>query len=354
MRNNNFNLIRFILASFVIFCHNIELLEGNTKNEILYLLFKSPMHIGILSVNLFFLVSGYLIVKSWDKNNNAWTFISNRILRIYPGFIAASIISCFLLAPFAGDVNYFNQFNYRKFFTGLLLLKDPTTPPIFTGSFYPFINVPLWTINNEFFCYIIVLLLGLISLIKNKIGWLIFFITFFIIKIIGGVFNIEIIRNFFSNIILAEFFEIHWFFSFFIGGTYYLFGRPYLNRKPIILLTAIITLINFYYNGMIGYALPLFGGYLLLSFAERTIPFLSNFNKLPDISYGIYLYGWPISKFLIFYQPKISYWLLNVESFFIAILFGLFSWYLIEKPSININKKNKFEKRSSEITLSLT
>jgi peptidoglycan/LPS O-acetylase OafA/YrhL len=354
MRKNNFNLIRFILASFVIFCHNIELLEGDRKNEILYLLFKSPMSIGELSVNLFFLISGYLIVKSWDKNNNAWTFLSNRILRIYPGFIVASIISCFLLGPFAGNENYFNEFDYRNFFTGLLLLKDPITPPIFIGSFYAFINGPLWTINNEFVCYLIVLLLGLISFIKNKIGWLLFFITFFIIMTIGVVFNIEIIRNFFSNIIVAEFFEIHWFFSFFIGGTYYLFGRPYLNRKPIILLTAIITLINFYYNGMIGYALPLFGGYLLLSFAERTIPFLSNFNKLPDISYGIYLYGWPISKFLIFYQPKISYWLLNVESFFIAILFGLFSWYLIEKPSININKKNKFEKRSSEITLSLT
>jgi peptidoglycan/LPS O-acetylase OafA/YrhL len=290
--------------------------------------------LGTFSVILFFLISGYLIVKSWDNNNNIRAFLLNRILRIYPGFIVASIISCFLIGPFVGYENYFKQFNYRHFIEGLFLLNMPRTPHVFPGSFFELINASMWTINNEFVCYILVLLLGVFSLIKKKIGWLLFFTTFFLIVFIGQIFNLKIITIFLSNYIVKEFVDIYCIFSFFIGGTYYLFGRPYLNRKPIIIISAILMLVSFYFNYIVEYALPIFGGYIALSFAVKTIPILLKFNKLPDISYGIYLYGWPISKVLIYYQPKINFWMLNVESMVLAVLFGLFSWYFIEKHFI--------------------
>jgi len=339
IRKINFNLIRFLLASFVIIFHNNIFLQRNFKKDIFYLLFNSSIHLGTFSVILFFLISGYLIVKSWDNNNNIRAFLLNRILRIYPGFIVASIISCFLIGPFVGYENYFKQFNYRHFIEGLFLLIMPRTPHVFPGSFIELINASMWTINNEFVCYLLVLILGVVSFVKKKFGWLLFFTTFFSIIILGQIFNIKNITNFFSNYIVKEFVDIYWIFSFFIGGTYYLFGRPYLNRKPIIIISAILMLICFYNKDIVEYALPIFGGYIVLSFAEKTIPFLSNFNKLPDISYGIYLYGWPISKFLIFCQPNIGHRLLNLESFLLAILFGLFSWYLIEEPFMMLKPK---------------
>jgi len=333
-QQNNFNLIRFLLASFVVFCHNIELLEGNKKNEFLKKIFGT-LTMGDFSVVCFFILSGYLIVKSWDKNSNAKIFLGNRILRIYPGFIGASIISCFVFGAFAGNNHYFEEFNFRQFFINLLFLERPLTPEVFKNSTVPNINASMWTIEHEFKCYLLVLLLGVSSFIKNKIGWLMFFITFFAIVGISNHFDIRSIQG-----LIKANLNIPLIYSFAIGGTFYLFGKKIFNKKILYILSGILLLICFYDNNLVTIGLPIFGGYILLSFAELHIPILKNFNKVPDISYGIYLYGWPISKLLIHYQPKISYLGLNIESYFLAILFGILSWYLIEKPFISLKKKN--------------
>ncbi|TGD80279.1 acyltransferase family protein [Hymenobacter wooponensis] len=52
----------------------------------------------------FFLLSGYLIVKSWDGKPDWRDFFEKRIRRIYPGFIVASLLSVFVLAPW-GQTN---------------------------------------------------------------------------------------------------------------------------------------------------------------------------------------------------------------------------------------------------------
>jgi peptidoglycan/LPS O-acetylase OafA/YrhL len=352
IRKNNYNLLRFLLASFVILCHNIAFLsDGSRETEILYVLFKSPINIGDFSVCLFFLISGYLIVKSWEQNKNPWVFLSNRILRIYPGFIVACLISCFVIGAFAGNTQYFEQFNYKNFIAGLMFLRSPKTPAIFANSFAPYINGSLWTINNEFICYLFVLFVGVISFFNHKNGWLTFFILFFSTLLLTIIFEINVINIFLTHHIVEDHFDIHLIFSFFIGGCYYLYGRAYLNRKSLYIISGILMLIFFFSKDLVEFALPIFGGYIVLSFAERNIPILSNFNRLPDISYGIYLYGWPISKIIIHYQPNISYWLLNFESFALVIILGLFSWYVVEKPFIMLKKKKHDEKKSSETTL---
>lgn len=55
---------------------------------------------------------------------------------------------------------------------------------------------------------------------------------------------------------------------------------------------------------------------------------------MPDFSYGIYLYGWPVQKLLIWYLPLISPWLLFLLSAGISSGCGLLSWYIIEKPCL--------------------
>ena len=168
MQKNNFNLIRFFLATFVILSHNIEFLEGDRKNEFLTRLFGT-ISLGEFSVSCFFIISGFLIVKSWDKNNNVRTYLTNRILRIYPGFIVASIISCFVFGAFGGNIHYFEEFNFVRFLKGLITLNIPHTPQIFANSHYSHINGSLWTIKHEFICYLIVLFLGIISF-SSKAG----------------------------------------------------------------------------------------------------------------------------------------------------------------------------------------
>ena len=82
-------------------------------------------------MSCFFIISGYLIVKSWDRNSDAKIFLANRVLRIYPGFIVASIFSAFLVGAFAGNIHYRQEYEYVKFFKNLLPLDIPKTPDVF-------------------------------------------------------------------------------------------------------------------------------------------------------------------------------------------------------------------------------
>src|SRR5262249_17906847 len=57
-----------------------------------------------------------------------------------------------------------------------------------------------------------------------------------------------------------------------------------------------------------------------------------------DLSYGAYLYAWPTEKVLLWLLPAISAWLLSVETAAIASAIAVGSWYLVERPSLNLKK----------------
>lgn len=90
---NNFNLLRLLAALQVVYIHAVEHLH--IKNE-LVLAIK-----GIVAyfpgVPVFFLISGYLITMSYDKNSNLKEYTKNRILRILPGLYVSFIIGIMLL-----------------------------------------------------------------------------------------------------------------------------------------------------------------------------------------------------------------------------------------------------------------
>ena len=108
---NNLNFLRLLLAALVLLSHSPELIDGNRDREILTRIFHT-ISAGELAVNTFFLISGYLIVQSWQRHPKAAVFLRKRIIRIYPGFILASLVSALIVGPLgAHAANYFAQFD---------------------------------------------------------------------------------------------------------------------------------------------------------------------------------------------------------------------------------------------------
>ena len=64
-----------------------------------------------------------------------------------------------------------------------------------------------------------------------------------------------------------------------------------------------------------------------------------------DVSYGIYLYHFPIFQIIYNYQiykgDDTNYIITIPIVFAISMLFAIFSWNLIEKPSIDFARKYK-------------
>jgi peptidoglycan/LPS O-acetylase OafA/YrhL len=167
-RQNNFNFMRLVFALLVIFGHSSELIDGNRGRELLTRAFGT-ISFGELAVDGFFLLSGYLILQSWDLQPQGWQFLKKRMLRIYPGFLVASLICAFVVGPLAGNsMDYFAALDISSLLKSAFLLQIPTVPMVFQGQPYANINGAMWTISKEFSCYLFVLVAGMLGAFRIR------------------------------------------------------------------------------------------------------------------------------------------------------------------------------------------
>lgn len=304
-RGNNFNLLRFILASLVLLSHSAELIDGNRNREILTRIFGT-ISFGELAVNGFFILSGFLILQSWLRTPNTFEFLKKRILRIYPGFIAASLISAFMVGPLGSNaVKYFSQFDVKAFISRVVILHIPQIPPVFKGTVFPGVNTSMWTIEYEFRCYLLIAILGVCGIFRTKFLFIFFGIATLILSLIPEVTSQITFRG--VNYLFANPVELTRFVAFFFSGACFYYYRDYIKYKVKWLLIAGVSLIICMFQIRVAQlGIAVFGAYLLFGFAFAQISFLKSFNSYPDISYGLYLYGWPTQKLLLWYFPLLS------------------------------------------------
>jgi peptidoglycan/LPS O-acetylase OafA/YrhL len=91
-RHNNFDFIRFGLAALVIFSHSFDLLAGTSATNPFMVATHGQKELGTFAVEMFFIVSGFLITQSFLTGRGLRDFLKKRVLRIYPAFIMISVL----------------------------------------------------------------------------------------------------------------------------------------------------------------------------------------------------------------------------------------------------------------------
>jgi peptidoglycan/LPS O-acetylase OafA/YrhL len=129
---NNFNALRLLFATLVVFSHSFALL--GYEEPVLW-----GRSLGNLSVHGFFALSGYLICQSYVNSSSLLSFTASRFLRIAPAFIFAMLISRLLVKLCDG---------YQ------------------TNSVPYIANGPIWTLTWEIVCYIALAILGLLGILR--------------------------------------------------------------------------------------------------------------------------------------------------------------------------------------------
>ncbi len=338
-RDNNFSFIRLLLAGLVLLSHSPELKDGNRHREILTRLFHT-VSFGEVAVTGFFLLSGYLIVQSWQHNPNIFDFLKKRALRIYPGFIVASIVCVFVVGPLGATVasDYLSQFNFLRLIKNIVLLRSPDSPPIFQGHPWPHLNGSMWTIAYEFRCYLLVALLGLMGVIRQRKLWLVISALLLLLLLIPYQIHNFPFKG--SGLLLGEPSTSLRFAAFFVmGGCAYLFRDKIAYTRKGGIIAAPLLILCLFRNPLAYFALATFGAYLFFWFAFAKIPLLDRFKSYSDISYGVYLYGWPLQKLLLWYIPGLSPWLLFVLALAFSGVCGLLSWRFVERPALRFKGK---------------
>jgi peptidoglycan/LPS O-acetylase OafA/YrhL len=330
--NNNFNFLRLLFALLVLLAHAPELADGNRNRELLTRVFHT-LSFGEVAVNGFFLLSGYLIVKSWERSRGFWDFTWKRLRRIYPAFVVACLVCIFVLAPLAVPSirAYFSQLSYGPLLASTFKLEQPQVPLVFADTPFPLINGAMWSIAYEVRCYGLVALLGLLGLRWHRWAWLSLAVFCLALSPFNQVFvdwDLPYWKPFIKS--PAEFLRLLSFFA--VGACFYLFRGRIVLRGRWAAGAALMLAGLLFVPKLASLGLATAGAYALFWVAFAPITALQGFKRLTDISYGLYLYGWPAQKLLLWYFPATSVWVLLGGAVGLASLAGYASWHLVEAP----------------------
>ena len=331
-KNNAFDLLRVILATFVLVSHGY--LIGGYGAEPLMNFCKNQTYLAEIGVMGFFALSGYLITGSFENITNPLVFIWHRILRIFPGLWACLLITAFLIAPAiyfientkTGGFPFFGINSAESFVVNNSLLKinQWSIGDILSGTHYQSsLNGSLWTLFPEFQCYLVTLTAGLFGLInRSKISLLFIWFMVYIIFIINVVLKISYGPTF---LILSRALPLY--LCYLTGSLIFIFRDRLIFAVKEIFFIILILIV-----------LLKFGGFQLAAPILLPILCISIFSKFEikfkyDISYGLYIYGFPVEILISrLCGYSINFFVYFFICFALTSLLGFTSNILIEKP----------------------
>lgn len=363
IRPNNFDLLRLLAAVQVVYGHGFDDLDMKSPvfNIINWFSFAFP------GVPIFFMISGFLITASFERNNNLKQYTINRVLRIYPAMWVAFIISVIIIS----SLGYLHLKNLTDF--GIWTFSQLTIFQFYNPSFLRefgvgVVNGSLWTIVVELQFYILVPIMY--ALINRWGGWdrrVVFFSTLFIMALVVSPFcghildslpnhpfiNLQVTS---TNQILIKLLKVSilpYLYCFIIGTLI----RLHLDKmqkilvgkfKCLLSLLIYLTLYGFFRNSTSFY---LFNPATMVLLALPIFSLAFNFTGLShailrdnDFSYGIYIYHMLIINVFIYFG-LIGNWYFLLLAIILAAILSVFSWFLVEKPALTF-KDNPLRKIS--------
>ena len=170
-RRNNFDMIRVLLAMLVLFSHSYPLGVGSDAGDPINLLTHGQANGGAIAVDLFFVISGFLITASYERSKSILDYLKKRAARIYPGFLFAMAIDMLLVLPLGGGhlAGSSSPARVLNAVTQTLRLQEPRYAGAFPANPYPgVVNGSTWSIQYEFWCYLGVVLLGVTAALRSR------------------------------------------------------------------------------------------------------------------------------------------------------------------------------------------
>jgi peptidoglycan/LPS O-acetylase OafA/YrhL len=323
-----------VAAIAVLFTHAFVVAEGGQWNEPVVWLTDNQCPLGLIGVFVFFCISGYLVTQSWIGDPSPLRFALKRSLRIFPGLWVNLLVSACLIGPIVTHLTlaaYFADGRFWAFWHRNLLLElggHPLPGVLFSkNSASDTVNGSLWTLRYELMMYGLVLLLGLARLIRL---WLA--ILLIAIGIVAVQFDALLDR-------FGEIAEIAWFVGFFGAGiAFYRVRESGIWIWPVA-LAALGGLIVSSWMHLLIPLFPIFGGFLTFYVARLDVPWTAQATRFGDLSYGTYLYGWPVEQLVVYCHGGAASWqFVFLWSVPLSLLLAFLSWHLVERWAIRFSR----------------
>ena len=341
-RRNSFDAIRMFAAFCVFFSHELGM-AGYVEPAL------GPLGITLSSTGLyiFFGLSGYLVFRSLLRDPRPLRFIQARLLRIYPGWIV-SMVFCVLLGAAVTTVPqaefWRDPLTWNYLLHNVPILTTPTEfllPGVFGTARWSAVNGSIWTVKYELLCYGLVLgLSGLAAVLRVRRAALLAISTAGLVAVY--IHHIATTPNPDSAVFFARYndFNLIRFFMTFLAGSLYAACEPLSERARLLFLLVPAGLVTFGLSPDFARA----GIVLLLTLAvielgKSPLLFSRAYRRVGDLSYGTYLYAYPVQN-LVTSRLFDGHNLALVVAVSLVLILGLayLSWCLVERPALRLKR----------------
>ncbi len=319
---NSLNAVRLALAALVIVSH-APLVAGVGPPYA-----WGDLEVGGWAVAGFFGISGWLITLSRTRQGPG-PFLWRRVLRIYPGFWVVLALTALVLAPLStlldeGRWRADQAAEYVVANASLRLLEpriEGTLPDTGTANW----NLSLWTLSWEMACY-----LGIAALLCWRIArdrrWPVVtvFLVVYVVNAATQLTGADLPAAADAGLRLT---------AFFLAGAALQRIGDRVPVHPVLAAGAVAALgICWTTHTVTAFgAVPL--AYLAL-FLGATLP-LTRVGARNDISYGVYLYGFPMAQLLALVGAADHGMPLYIALTMAGVVpLAAASWFLVEKPAL--------------------
>ena len=282
-KRNNFDALRVIGAFLVLISHQFAL-SGRWEPR-----FVGDHSFGNLGVLIFFSISGFLVTSSWTNDPHILRFVARRILRLAPALCVSIPLTLAVILT-------------------LGLNGFPENPRHLT-------NGSLWTIKYEIACYALLLIAGVATRRPA-------------IALAVGVFGYFVVSGMQPGYAVLPYLGL-----FFSAGSL-LQAYPYL-RKPLptllfLVMGSALVLVDQTKLGLAFIVPP-----LTIAIGLRSWPGLRDVSAIGDLSYGIYIYAWPVQQIgvALLGRQKPYFELLSM-TIPVTLALATVSWYLVERTAL--------------------
>ncbi|MCW3161007.1 acyltransferase family protein [Chryseobacterium oryctis] len=285
---------------------------------------------GNLGVQLFFLISGFVILMSLEKTNNYFKFLKNRWIRLFPSMFIVSFIIFF-------TASFFHERPLgipplKSLVPGLVFINSSILEA-FTRIDFPILETSFWTIYLEVKFYIV---FGLLFYVFGKYKAVLFnfliYILALVLTFISAQYQIKL--NPILGGLIDTFIQFGWFSA---GAVMYLYfvekNKKYLYYFVIMAVMSMLSVYDKATLGMVVYMVvlaSLFGLTFLLPNLQKIIA--SKFLVfIGFISYPLYLIHENMLISLIIKINKNFPFIPDIALPIIATLFLVLISYIIAK-----------------------